>query len=92
MKTKKQQVKSADKRNRIREIWLPRPMTVPGFLILFSVLSAVASFTAVLLWDFGEAGYAVCGSAYGASVLLLLLLTVNNIYRAPKGRGRCCSA
>lgn len=87
MKTKKQQVKSADKRNRIREIWLPRPMTVPGFLILFSVLSAVASFTAVLLWDFGEAGYAVCGSAYGASVLLLLLLTVNNIYRAPKGRG-----
>ena len=49
MKTKKQQVKSADKRNRIREIWLPRPMTVPGFLILFSVLSAVASFTAVLL-------------------------------------------
>lgn len=86
MKAKKQPVKSVDRRNRIWETWLPRPMTVPGFLVLFSVLSAVASFAAVFLWDFGEAGYAVCGSAYGASVLLLLLLTVNNIYRTPKGR------
>ena len=87
MKAKKQQVKSVDRRNRIREIWLPRPMTVPGFLVLFSVLAAFAGFAAIFLWDFGEAGYAVCGSVYGASVLLLLLLTVHNIYRAPKGRG-----
>lgn len=87
MNAKGPQVKSEDRRNPIREIWLPRPMVVPGFLALFSVLSAVASFAAIFLWEFGESGYAVLGSVYVASVLLLLLLAVNNIYRAPKSRG-----
>ena len=67
--------------------WWPRPMTLVGFLFWFAALSATARFSLLLAFEFREDGLYPYGVMYGLAVLLLLLLTIYNILKAPAKNG-----
>lgn len=65
----------------------PRPMSLAGFLFWFAAISVMASFSLLLAFEFREDGIWPYGAMYGIAVLLLLLLTIYNIFQAPARNG-----
>ena len=65
----------------------PRPMSLAGFLFWFAALSAMASFSLLLAFEFHDDGLYPYGVVYVLAVLLLLLLTIYNIFQAPARNG-----
>lgn len=77
---KKQKCKRAQLRR-------PRPMSLAGFLFWFAAISVMASFSLLLTFEFHDDGLYPYGVVYVLVVLLLLLLTVYNIFQAPARNG-----
>lgn len=65
----------------------PRPMSLAGFLFWFAALSAMSSFSLLLAFEFHDDGLYPYGVVYVLAVLLLLLLTIYNIFQAPARNG-----
>lgn len=77
---KKQKCKRAQLRR-------PRPMSLVGFLFWFAAISVMASFSLLLTFEFHDDGLYPYGVVYVLVVLLLLLLTIYNIFQAPARNG-----
>ena len=77
---KKQKCKRAQLRR-------PRPMSLVGFLFWFAAISVMASFSLLLTFEFYDDGLYPYGVVYVLVVLLLLLLTIYNIFQAPARNG-----